>query len=300
MSRSIFPWMAHPTRKLGLRRAKVKAPRLKLHWQAGVVPSSPDAVDHHQGWSFDMGGNNQFGTCGPTSCANHEEMTSALLGGRELENPLDAVFDLYRRSGNPWFDPRTGRGDNGVVNTDMFAALLSGGLNGRKPVACAELVDSSDESLYAAIDLFGGVILAVDLETAQQSQTDSGYWDYSPSPEWGGHDILAGKYTKDRKRVHVITWAEDVYTTAEFRKHQLQEVWLIIWPEIADSQKLWDSGVDMASLAADYKALTGKDWPRPIQPPPPQPPAGNKIFLDLENRVATLPPGWRAVPNTGG
>jgi hypothetical protein len=39
--------------------------------------------------------------------------------------------------------------------------------------------------------IFGGVLHGVDLETAQQDQTDSGLWDYQRSGEWGGRGECA-------------------------------------------------------------------------------------------------------------
>jgi len=264
-----------------------------MHWRTEAVPAFPDKVDFLTGWTFDMGGNNQFGTCGPTSVANNREEVTALLTGREDETAISEVYDLYRRSGNPSFDPRTGRGDNGVVMSVMMNALEGGGLGGDKPLGYAQLADISDASIMCAIDRLGGVILAVSLQTAQSAQTDRGLWDYQRSAAWGGHAIHAGAYDRTTGRVDVVTWQKRCGTTAAFRRNQLDEVWVILWPEHVTSGKLFDSGLDMVQFAKDYEALTGRPFPVPLPDPPKPPiPSAGQVVLDLAARHATLPVGW--------
>jgi hypothetical protein len=261
-------------KRLGLRPDVSGKPKVKLHWKLGIPPASPDAVDHFSGWQFIMGGNDQYGSCAPTSAANHLGMSRKFLLGKDQPVPLAGVLDLYRRSSSPPFDPRTGANDNGCMMTDLAAGMTQagGGLDGDYVVASVSLADISDPSIYAAINEFGGVLFAVDLQTAQQSQTDAGYWDYRRSGAWGGHAILSGKYTKSDKRIHVVTWQKDVYTTAAFRKYQLSEVWLPVWKSAVDSGKFF-ANVDQAQFLADYKAITGQDFPVPIPvPPTPVPP----------------------------
>lgn len=259
-------------KRLGLRKDTSGKPKLKIHWRAGVPPASPDAVDHFTGWSFNMGGNDQYGSCAPTSAANHLGMTRKYLGGIDKPVPLAGVLDLYARSSSPPFDPQTGNNDNGCVMSDLAMGISKdgGGLDGDYVVVSVSLADMSDASLYAAINEFGGVLFAVDLQTAQQAQTDAGYWDYRRSGAWGGHAILAGKYTKSNARIDVVTWQKDVYTTAAFRKYQLTEVWLPVWKSAIDSGKFF-ANVDSTQFLADYKAITGQDFPVPIPPTPPTP-----------------------------
>ena len=296
----VNPGLAHPKYKLGLLPPDPSRKVLKLRWRQGVVPPSPDRVDHLTGWSFDMGGNNQFGTCGPTSVANSEEMTTAWLSPPEKEIALNDVFDLYRRSGNPNFDPRTGRGDAGVVMSVMLSALQRGGIGGHTPLAYAQLDDTSDASVAACIDRFGGVLFAVTLEVAQQHQTDLGTWDYSRSSVWGGHAILAGAYDLPSGMFDVVTWQKRVRTTQRFRRNQLDEVWVILWPDIVNSGKLFDAGVDLVQLAADYETLTGRAFPVPVPPEPSPPPALDTVTIIAGSKTIKYPPGWTAVPSTAG
>lgn len=290
------PLLALDGKALGLNTPAATRPRLKLHWMTDRAPWSPDKVDHLQGWGFEMGMNNRFGTCGPTAVSNSRDMTSYLLSDREENAPIESVFDLYRRSGSPSFDPRTGRGDNGVTMDALCDACEKGGFNGHRAIGYAALADQTDPSVQAAIHAFGGVLFAVDLQTAQSGQTDQGFWDYQRSPQWGGHAILAGAYDREAARIDVVTWQKRIYTTAAFRRVQLSEVWVVLWEELVTSQRFFDSGVDLAELVADYQALTGRSFPVPVPPPtpppPPPPPNGGSICIDPAARTYRFPPGW--------
>lgn len=272
----------HPGRRLG-RRPPKRAPALRLgRYLTGVVPAHPLTADHFgKVAAWEMGGNDQFGTCGPTSVANLRRLIVGYLaaGAPAVVPTLADVFDLYRRSGNPRFDPSLPAGDpiqddKGVDMQTMLEALVAGGIGGVKPLAFAAVDHASLDELRAAIDLFGGLLYGVTLEMAQRTQTDAGLWNYLASPEWGGHAILAGRYTSRARGedVAVVTWTQVVGTTDAFEAHQLQEAWVVIWPELLASAS-FQAGVDLGVLAADYKALTGKDFPAVVPPGPAPAPA---------------------------
>lgn len=289
------PMLSHPKFKLGLMPSDPADTVLAIGWQNGVVPDVAPTADSFHDWDWDMHGNDRYGVCGPVSMSHHREMTTRLLGGTEDETTQEEVYDLYRRSGNPNFDPRTGRDDNGVVMSVLFQAALTGGLGGSKLLAYGALRDTSDRSVYAAIDRFGGVLFAVSLQSAQSAQTDQGLWDYRRSSPWGGHAILAGSYNQSTGRVDVATWAQRVGTTPAFRAYQLDEVWVPIWPELVTSGKLFRTGIDVAQLARDYTDLTGRPFPVTPPPPPPPVPGGGMVTLDLAERRVIMPKGWTSV-----
>lgn len=243
----------------------------------GVVPDHPSSADYFSrvtDWGLYT--NDQFGVCGPTSVANQRKLISLYLGGLEESPTLEDVYDLYRRSGNPNFDPTTGADDNGVDMQTMLEAAVKGGIGGVKPLAFASVDHTNLEELRAAVAVFGSLLYGVNLETAQQNQTDAGLWDYRRSSEWGGHAVLGGRYvdssTDSRDRTGVITWAEVVDMTDAFVSHQLEEAWVVIWPEHLNDTTFLE-GVNLEALAADYKALTGRDFPAAPGPAPtPTPP----------------------------
>lgn len=255
-------------RALG-RRAPKNAPALRLaHVLTGAVPVHPVSVDHFsEVVDWGLYSNDRYGVCGPTSVANQRKLITRYLGGTEQSPTQDDVFDLYRRSGNPNFDPATGADDNGVDMQSMCEALVSGGIGGVKPLAFAKVDVANLDEVRAAIAIFGSLLLGVNLETAQQVQTGRGLWDYAPSSEWGGHAVLAGRYTSARTGgdLAVITWADVVGLTDLFEQHQVSEAWVLVWPEHLGTVE-FEQGVDRDALAADYLALTGR--PFPVQPAP--------------------------------
>lgn len=266
---------AHPTRKLG-RRPPKNAPALKLTpLLTGNVPEHPPVSDHFakvDDWG--LWGNADYGDCGPVSVGNNYKLVTLYLDGVEVSVTLDDVFDLYRRSGNPKFDPKTGADDNGVDMQTMLEALHSGGIGGYKPVAFGQVKVNTVEDLMDVIAVFGSALLGITLDTSQQSQTDAGLWDYKKSSIWGGHAVNSGRYLDDtidrNDRTAVITWAEVVDMTDAFIEKQVEEVWVVIWPQhFKDSAFL--EGVDIAGLADAYLTLTGDVLPVPDPDPTPPP-----------------------------
>jgi hypothetical protein len=263
---------AHPLRRLGRRPPKL-APALHFEaiWSRAAAPTHPIAADNFSNVrEWELGANDQFGTCGPTSVANMRRQVAAYLAPHSPLPTLADVFDLYRRSGNPGFDPAGGGQDDGVVLQTMLEALREGGIGGIKPLAFAKVDVTQLDELRAAIAIFGGLLYGVDLQAAQQAQTDAGLWDYRRTSEWGGHAVLAGRYTSSSAGddIAVVTWAHVVGTTDAFEAHQLEEAWLVIWPEHFGTAE-FQAGIDQARLADAYRALTGRAFPVPPVPPPP-------------------------------
>lgn len=262
------------------RRPPKNAPALMLaDFLSGTAPAHPAAADHFGSQAFGLYGNDQYGDCGPTSVANLVRLVTGGLLGTEIQPSQNDVFDLYRRSGNPNFDPATDADDNGVDMQTMLEALLKDGIGDGKggvirPVAFAKVNVKDDAELDAAVSIFGGVLWGVDLMVAQQAQTDASppKWDYKKSGEWGGHAIVNGKFNESTGDAEVISWDIDVQSTAAFRQKQLEEGWVVIWQWNID-HPAFQQGVDMAALRSAYKALTGKDLPQVGPTPVPTPPA---------------------------
>jgi hypothetical protein len=288
--------MEHPTRKLG-RRPPSNKPALRLaDFATGQVPAHPGAADHFANVTFGLYGNDKYGDCGPTSVANLVRLVSKGLTGTQVSPSQDDVFDLYRRSGNPNFDPATDADDNGVDMQTMLEALLAGGIGDGKggtirPVAFAKVDASSDAELDAAVSIFGGVLWGVDLQVAQQAQTDAHppKWDYHKSGEWGGHAILDGRYDESKGIDDVISWGLDVQVTQAFREHQLEEAWVVVW-EWNLGDQAFQEGVDIQALEQAYEDLTGEKLPVPSPTPTPTPTPAPSDPADADDRAL-----WAAV-----
>lgn len=266
------------TQHLGRRPHDPKRPVLRLAHYLTSGTSYPVFADYlGQVEQWDAYASATFATGGPAAVGNQRRQVTTYLTDTVHAPAIDDVFGLYRASGNPAFDPETGAGDGGVVLADMLDALLRDGIGGVHPLAYLAVDHTNPDELRTAISLFGSVILGVDLDVAQDDQSEAGLpWDYvRRSQHWGGHTVLAGAYTSDVEPGHidmsVISWGERIGTTDAFAARQLQEAWVVIWPENLGTQEFAD-GVDMARLAADYEQLTGRAFPAlPGEEPTPEP-----------------------------
>jgi hypothetical protein len=302
----------HPVLKLGLRPPDpVGLARMLTFELTGATPAHPITADHMAAvkvWNGDT--NFSYGTCGPCDIANLAILTWKILLGEDVTVSDDAIFALYRASGNPDFDPATDAGDRGVDMVVMLDALLkvgleithAGGTTERVfPVAYGKTATGID-TVRAITSIFGGACLAVDLKTAQQAQTDAGLWDYvAGSGEWGGHAICGGKYTSSAiartADETVVTWTQPCGFTDAFWSHQGQEVYVVVWgPTYANPA--FQEGIDQAAFATAFELLTDRTLPPlpdPVPPPPPGPaPTASEVFaavLEKVNKAGT--PWWR-------
>lgn len=289
----------HDEYRLGLRPPEPERPALRLaSFLTGHVPDHPESVDYLEGVLFSLYANGRYGVCGPAALANQRRQVAAKLAPGLPPPTQEDVYDLYRRSGNPGFNPFTGADDKGVVLQAMLDQALKGGLGGVRPLGFARVATDDIEELQAAVALCGSLILGVDLEQAQKRQTDQGVWDWRPTFQWGGHAVLSGAYVSSPDDLDVITWAKRVKLTGAFLSHQLLEAWAVIWPEhVRDDAFL--KGVDLSGFARAWEEITGRRFPAAVPVPEPAPvpaPAAGQLVIDPAARRISYPAGWTATP----
>src|SRR5437763_15227250 len=103
-----------PGFRLGRRPPSTK-PTLKASTflRTAAIPTVPNAVDHLGGFEYELGNNQRFGTCGPTSLANYVRLVTSALTGTTVKPTWADIKRLYVRQ-NPGFNESTGAGDEGV------------------------------------------------------------------------------------------------------------------------------------------------------------------------------------------
>jgi hypothetical protein len=270
--------------KFGLReRPADHGPSLKLaQILSGVVPAHPLIADYGASiHDWDMRGNDQFGDCVAVTWANNRYLITKFLAEHGYYPSVAQVFELYKTQ-NPNFrpDPDNPVEDNGMVIQYCLDYLRkTGGPDGVKAVAFAEVDTNNLEEIRAAAAIFGGLWYGVSVSAANQDQFNLGRpWDYvRGSRNLGGHAILGPGYDPD---IRFVTWAEETEFTENFIRNQMGEAWVVIWPEHFGT-KAFQQGVDLAALKAAYKDLTGKDLPTPTPTPGP----GAATFLGATPEV---------------
>jgi hypothetical protein len=241
---------------------------LQIRWKADPTSVAPTEVDH----SNIVPGlykNDTEGDCGPTSACNITRTVTKYETGTQVSPAQTACDALYSASTAPPFDPATGANDNGVDNPTMYGAWLDVGLGDgiEKPICYGQLANLSDASIALALDVFGAATMAVDLETAQQAQSDAPdatgkiTWDYKKTGEWGGHDICLHSISKKAgSLVGAWSWAEWAWLTANFRKHQMIEIFLPVFASVVATDK-FDALIDRDALDSDLFNLTNTYLP---------------------------------------
>lgn len=278
------------------RRPPKRAPAIRLsRILTGTVPDHPAAVDYLAalggGWS--ILGNDRAGDCCAVTWANIRRLVTATLASEDYPSQ-DEVWQLYRTQ-NPDFDPNGGPDTNGPgspADAGMEIQLLledlhrAGGPDGVKAVAFAKVDHTNADEVRAAIAIFGYVWTGVVVTAANMDEFGAGEpWDYvRRSAVEGGHSVItagygppgAGPLAGDAR---IITWAQETSFTDTYWAHEVDECWVVLWPEHLGSREFLQ-GVDLTALAADYQSITGRPLPLP-SPVPPAPAPGPAALAEL-------------------
>jgi hypothetical protein len=252
------------------RRPPKNAPALRFgsFLQSGVPthPSTEDYLAKLTGW--EMLGNDVAGDCNAVTWANMRRLVTATLSTEYY--PTQAQVWQFYQTQNPDFSPAGTASSNGPgspddqgmdIQTGLEYLHGTGGPDGVKAVAFAKVDHTKMDEVKAALAIFGGLWLGIEVLDANQQQFAKGeaWTDVSGSKVDGGHAILGGGYKAD---VRFITWAQETRFASSFwngivaGNPLVEEAWVVVWPENLGTAA-FEQGVDQAQLAADYQALTG-------------------------------------------
>src|ERR1019366_5115641 len=266
--------MTTPMLRYG-RRPPKNAPALRLApLLAGVLLPPPSHVDYgtdFTGWQ--MLGNDVAGDCVAVTWANQRALVTTALSHKTDYPSQSEVWTFYQTQ-NPNFNPNgsaTGNGpgspaDGGMdIQTALEYAVNHGGPDGLKAVAFAAVDYTKKNEPRPAHAIFGQVWYGINVLIANQTEFSNGQpWDYvAGSPLDGGHSITGIGY--DPTDYRFVTWAQETEWTEAFRTHQVEEAWVVIWPEHFGTTD-FEQGMNLKQLAADYQAITGNTLNIP-QPP---------------------------------
>lgn len=227
----------------------------------GQLPEHPIAVDNTASVSWDLGHNDRYGTCVPTSVANLIRVVSRRLTGDQRNTSWDELMRWYRTQ-NPGFDPDLSwndprQDDDGMVIQDLLAWLAREGII----LGFARLDPDDPEQVKASEWLFLGTVQGLDLQEAQQWQS---VWDYEASGEWGGHAVMVPRYEPNGETC--VTWGYTMLMTPRFLDRQRSEAWVILTRDHVQHPGFRE-GFDLPRFAAAYEAITGRQFPVDINSP---------------------------------
>lgn len=272
------------------RKPPKNAPSLRLGPAlTGIIPPHPVSADYLKRFtSWQMLGNDRYGDCVAVTWANMRRLLTASLGTAESYPDLTAVESLYKTQ-NPAFPAQ----DEGMdIQTCLEYLAKTGGPDGVKAVAFAKVDPSDRGEVEAALAIFGALWVGINVREVNETQFSQGKpWDYDPNSEiLGGHSVLSGGYTGvANDSIKFITWAKETGFTDAFVAHDVEEAWVVIWPEHFGSVQFL-AGIDISALASAYTALTDRELPIPT--PAPAPDTADATF------AAALKP-WVAARHSG-
>lgn len=293
------------------RRPPKNHPALQLaDILTGTVPSHPATADNLAAPGWAMLGNDQYGDCVAVTWANYRRLMTRLAGAEHYPD-WNAVETFYRTQ-NPNF-PTDDQGMD--IQTALEALVTDGGPDGVKAVAFAKVDYSKPDEVKAAVAIFGAVWVGINVQAAQMDQFNAGQpWDYvAGSADDGGHSIITGGYGGGTGVLagdeRFVTWAQETSFTDAFWGRQVEECWVVVWPENLGTAQ-FEQGVDSAALAVAYHDLTGKTLniptptpapsptPQPTPSPTPQPGPGTVERTFTADDVNLLD-GWAEQRHTG-
>jgi hypothetical protein len=259
------------------RRPPKNTPALRFRsFLSSTVPAYPRHADNLAKLSsWQLLGNDVAGDCNAVTWANMRRLVTATLATEYY--PTQAQVWQFYETQNPNFDPTGSSTANGPgssadqgmdIQTGLEYLHANGGPDGVKAVAFAKVDHTNLDEVKAALAIFGGLWLGIQVLDANQKQFADGrpWTDVAHSPIDGGHAILGGGYTT--ADVKFITWAQETEFAKSFwngvvgGSPLVEEAWVVIWPEYLGTEA-FEQGVDQAQLAADYQALTGSPMTMP-------------------------------------
>lgn len=246
------------------------------------IPATEDWIGQG-GWK--MLGNDTYGDCVAVTWANIRRLLGAAYPS------MQQVIELYKTQ-NPGF-PQEDQGMD--IQTCLEYLVSHGGPDGVKALAFAKVDHFNPAEVKAAIAIFGYVWTGINVLDINQSEFPTKPWDYSStSPLDGGHSVVTGGYGAGVGTLggdeRFITWGVETSFTDRFWVNQVEETWVVIWPEHLYT-KAFLEGVDQAALASSYKELTGRDFPldpNPSPAPTPVPPGPPMADPDRDLAVAQV------------
>lgn len=236
-------------------------PRVKLsaHLTPNAVPAVVDWASRVQNWP--MYGNDTIGDCTCAAIGHALEAWTTYADGTTLAVPETDVLSLYEAVSG--YNPVTGANDNGAVEQDVLAYVQKNGIGGHKILAYAQVDVQDPQEMKQALDVFGSVYLGIEVpETAQEQFANGEPWDYVPGAQIeGGHAINLQKW--DTQFMYPVTWGKLQPMTSSFWQNYGTEAWVIVTEDWISAKGLTPTGLNLASLLAEFHSVTGATYSVP-------------------------------------
>ena len=252
------------TRKLGrvASRQDPRTLRLARYIDTKLLPAAPSARDWSHpavapSWRMFM--NDQIGCC---TCASigHLWTAQAANSGKPFAIDDSDILGTYEAAGG--YDPERPETDRGAQMLDVLVRLRDVGMAAQKVGAFASVSPTNRAHVEAAINLFGGVYVGLELPRSAMDQT---VWDVAPPGKydasydrnsWGGHAVAMLGY--DRTHVTFVTWGQIKIATVEWFLTYCDEAWCLVDDLWVTETSLAPSGFNIEMLRSDLALINAE------------------------------------------
>jgi len=235
--------------------------RLSRYLRSAEVPNPPESVAWQEKLaSVPMYLNDRIGCCVVATAAHLMRAWSTNDGAPYEPTDQQVLADYSALSG---YDPATGRNDNGAVILDRYNRWRREGICGNRLGAYAGVQWLDHREVMAAIHLFGGVDLGIQLPAAWQT---SDVWDVAPNRfierrfwrrwapgSWGGHNAPAVGY--DERYLYLLTWGKIVPMSWAALERFTVEAYVPFNTLWVGGDGIAPNGFDVAMLNSDLRAI---------------------------------------------
>jgi len=268
------------TKRLGRLPNDPSKPRLTLRPTATIAPPpAEDWISQVPAWN--MAANDRAGCC-TCSGAGHMVTQTEHYGQAKDVTIADAdTLKMYTALSG--YNPKTGANDDGASLQDALNYWRKTGLAGYKIEAFAQIDASNLDLVRACISIFGAVYTGFNFPAGAMDQFDAGKPWTVPTTKAGqkvdgGHCVPFMAY--DPTGFTCVTWGKaQKLDLAFYQKYFAPEndVWVAIDTDWLTRTGNSPDGLDVATLNADYAALTGKPGPFTVTPAPSPVPAPQPV-----------------------
>ncbi|MDD2794347.1 hypothetical protein [Acidocella sp.] len=187
--------------KLGVRRDWRPQPFAPA---MGSAPAYAPAYSRIVSTPRVAGRNDQLADCFPTACAN---AVQTLIYRAGITIALSDAVAVNAYAGMTGYTPLHPASDHGTNPDTGFAWWQENALAGYRLRELTQIAPTAEGEIRAAIGARGGVLLCVELSTANQNQR---VWlPDGAAGSWGGHAVWADGY--DGAITNVTSWGQDFY-----------------------------------------------------------------------------------------
>ena len=250
--------------KLGKLAPKIDARTLQFKDYLATLPPIPAAID----WmgkvtTIGMLANDSVGDCAVASAFHLDELWTANAATEIVATDAQALADYSAISGYNLADPNS---DTGCALIDVLNYWRQTGMNGRKITAYVQVSHRNIQHLKAAIALFGGVYLGIQVPSRAMDQFDAGqpWTDTAPDELEGGHGVpgvafsneVVPGFTAGVDGMTLVTWGQAQFASWDWLAIYLDEAYAILSPEWIAANGSAPSGLDLQQLMTDLKGVT--------------------------------------------